>query len=270
MANCPKCGYKLKMTDWRAECPKCGVNLIYYNHQERLAEDADKAEEEHIKFQPKLDRVKFAFAGTKLSILRIILILVPIGMLFLPLANVKCTGLPHHDIDTSFSMMSVINDFEGVLNFGNNFTVFAGSGLATVMFYASLVFVVLIALTSILNLIFCALSCSPVGFKRNVILSSLGCAFGVLGMISFAVFNSQLQAALPDTYSGGVGFGAILVVVGFLLIIGINVLIKKQNVPVKYKDLTDVIERMEKRKAEIAELEAKAEAMRNAKEANVQ
>ena len=76
MANCPKCGYKLKITDWRAECPKCGVNLLYYNHQERLAEDADKAEEEHIKLQPKIDRVKFSFVGTKLSIVRIICLLI--------------------------------------------------------------------------------------------------------------------------------------------------------------------------------------------------
>ena len=41
MANCPKCGYKLRMIDIKATCPKCGVNLIYFNHQERLAEDAD-------------------------------------------------------------------------------------------------------------------------------------------------------------------------------------------------------------------------------------
>ena len=38
------------MIDIKAECPKCGVNLLYYNHQERLALDADKAEEEYINF----------------------------------------------------------------------------------------------------------------------------------------------------------------------------------------------------------------------------
>ena len=68
MANCPKCGYKLKFTDFKPECPGCGVNLMYYNHQERLAEDADKAEAEHVQMQPKVDRIKFAFIGTKLSI----------------------------------------------------------------------------------------------------------------------------------------------------------------------------------------------------------
>ena len=43
MAYCPKCGYKLKITDYKPECPSCGVNLMYYNMEERLAEDADKA-----------------------------------------------------------------------------------------------------------------------------------------------------------------------------------------------------------------------------------
>ena len=33
---------------------------------------------------------------------------------------------------------------------------------------------------------------------------------------------------------------------------------KKQNIPVKYKDLSEYIERMERRKAEIAEMEEKA------------
>ena len=266
MANCPKCGYKLRMIDWKAECPKCGVNLIYYNHQERLAEDADKAEEEHIRFQPKIDRVKFAFAGTKLSIVRIILILIPIGMLFLPLANIKCTGIPFYDIDSSISLLSFIDDFEGVLNFGTNFTAFAASGLTTVMFFASLVFTALVAVVSILNIVFCALSCSPIGFKRNIALSSLGGIFAVLGIICYSIFNAQLQSALPDNFSGGVGIGAILIVVGFALIIGVNVLIKKQNVPIKYKDVSEYVERIAKRKAEIAEMEAKVEAMRKAKE----
>ena len=42
---CPKCNYKLKITDWRPECPKCGVNVMYYGIEDRLREEADKAEE---------------------------------------------------------------------------------------------------------------------------------------------------------------------------------------------------------------------------------
>ena len=44
MAVCPKCGYKLKLTDWKPNCPKCGINLNYYGLEEKLQEEADVAE----------------------------------------------------------------------------------------------------------------------------------------------------------------------------------------------------------------------------------
>ena len=56
MANCPKCGAHLKLTDWRPTCPHCGINLIYYGMEERLLEDADKAESEHAVFQKNNDQ----------------------------------------------------------------------------------------------------------------------------------------------------------------------------------------------------------------------
>ena len=65
-------------------------------------------------------------------------------------------------------------------------------------------------------------------------------------------------------YSGNIGIGSFLVIVGFLAIIGINILIKKQNIPVKYTDVSEYVERIARRKAEIAEMEAKAEAARKA------
>ena len=68
MANCPKCDYHLKLTDWRPNCPSCGVNLVYYGMEERLLADADKAEAEHSHFQKKIDRAKASFVGSKLAI----------------------------------------------------------------------------------------------------------------------------------------------------------------------------------------------------------
>ncbi len=260
MANCPKCGYKLRMIDIKAECPKCGVNLIYFNHQERLAEDADKAEEEYIKMQPKIDRVKFAFAGTKLSILRLILLFVPIGMLFLPLAQIK-VQMPYNDIDTSVSVlnlaMDVIAKFE--------FSILSIAPLAAVVcYFISILGVLVSAVFAILNIPFVSVSCSPKGFKRNVTLSVCGIVAIVVAIISFLVFNSQLQNSFGAMYSGNIGIGAFLVIVAYLAIIAINVVIKKKNVPVKYKDVSEYVERIERRKAEIAEMEAEAEALRKA------
>ena len=260
MANCPKCGYKLRMIDIKAECPKCGVNLMYYNHQERLAEDADKAEEEHIRMQPKIDRIKFAFIGTKLSIVRLISLFIPIGMLFLPLAHITVNA-PFKSIDTNISVLNIVMDVIMEMDFGIVFDMIAGSDLTRVAFITyllSMVFLLVAAVFAILNIPFDAVSCSPKGFKRNVTFSACGIGFTVLSIISFLVFNSQLSSAFGAMYSGSLSFGAFLVILGFVAIIVINILIKKQNAPVKYKDLTEYIERMERRRAEIAEMEEKA------------
>lgn len=262
MANCPKCGYKLKITDWRAECPKCGVNLLYYNHQERLAEDADKAEEEHIKLQPKIDRVKFSFVGTKLSIVRIICLLIPIGMLFLPLAHVNVT-LPFKTINTDISILNLATEVVANLKFDILIDMIKESAVTRIafIFYAlSIVFIFVAAVFAILNIPFDAVSCSPKGFKRNIALSSCGIVFTLLSVISFLVFNSQLDSKFGEMYSGSLGFAPFLVLLGFVIIIVVNILIKKQNVPVKYTDVSEYVDRMAKRHEEIKEFEAEVKA----------
>ena len=70
--------------------------------------------------------------------------------------------------------------------------------------------------------------------------------------ISFFVFNSQLTKAFGGVYSGNIGIGAFLVIIAFIAVIIINIAIKKQNAPIKYKDLSECIERLEKRKQELA------------------
>ena len=78
MAKCPNCGYKLKITDWRPECPKCGVNLMYFQMEERLRADADKAELEYAKSQPHYDRLKASIYGSRLAIIRLVCLVLPL------------------------------------------------------------------------------------------------------------------------------------------------------------------------------------------------
>ena len=61
-------------------------------------------------------------------------------------------------------------------------------------------------------------------------------------------------------YSGSLGFAPFLVLLGFVIIIVVNILIKKQNVPVKYTDVSEYVERMAKRHEEIKEFEAEVKA----------
>lgn len=272
MANCPKCGYKLRMIDIKAECPKCGVNLLYYNQQERLALDADKAEEEHIKMQPKIDRIKFAFVGTKLSIVRLISFLIPIGVMFLPLVSVN-VNMPWNTIDKNISILNVVMDILMNLKFDILIDMITGSDLTRVAFIfyaAAIIFILLAAVFAILNIPFDAVSCSPKGFKRNVILSSCGIVFTVLSIVSFLIFNSQLTKVFGAMYSGSIGIGGFLVILGFAIIIVVNILIKKQNVPVKYTDVSEYVERIARRKEEIAEMEAQAAIARKAYQERVE
>lgn len=265
MANCPKCGYKLRMIDIKAECPKCGVNLLYYNQQERLAQDADKAEEEHINFQPKIDRIKFSFIGTKLSILRLILIFVPIGMLFLPLAHIG-VQFPYNPIDTNVSILNIVMDFLMKQDLGWIFEMMGTSefGAPFICLGVSVLSILIAAVFAILNLVLVALSSSPKGFKRNIALSVCGIVFTVISIITFLVFNSQVSGRFGDVYSGSLGIGAFLVIVGFLALIAVNIIIKKKNIPVKYTDVSEYVERIAKRKEEIAAMEAEAEALKKA------
>ena len=266
MANCPKCGYKLRMIDIKAECPKCGVNLLYYNQQERLALDADKAEEEHIKMQPKIDRIKFAFVGTKLSIVRLVCLLIPIGFMFLPLASVN-VNMPWNTIDKDISILNVVMDIIMNLKFDILMDMITGSELMRVAFIfyaAAIIFILLAAVFAILSIPFDAVSCSPKGFKRNVTLSACGIVFTILSIVSFIVFNSQLESVFGGIYSGNISFGGFLVILGFVAIIVVNVLIKKQNVPVKYTDVSEYVERIARRKEEIAAMEAQAALARKA------
>ena len=172
--------------------------------------------------------------------------------------------------DTDISVLNVVMDVLMEMDFGILFDMISGSDLTRVAFITyllSILFIIVAAVFAILNIPFDAVSCSPKGFKRNITLSSCGIGFTVLSIISFLVFNSQLTSTFGAMYSGNIGFGSFLVILGFVAIIVVNILIKKKNVPVKYKDLSEYVERMERRRAEIAEMEEKAALAKEASKA---
>lgn len=59
--KCPKCGKKLGLFYLKENCPECGASIMYYNMEERLEEDARKAEEEYAKAQAFLDKITPSF-----------------------------------------------------------------------------------------------------------------------------------------------------------------------------------------------------------------
>ena len=127
MAVCPKCGYKLRLIDWKPNCPKCGVNLNYYGADEKLQEEADVAEVEHARIQKKIDRLKASFVGSPLTIARIILSVLPLGALMLPLCTVSYSGPLIEQTTEKINAVTIVN-LVSSLDFGKLGTM-AGSSL---------------------------------------------------------------------------------------------------------------------------------------------
>ena len=109
MAKCPKCGRKLTLFDWKPNCPGCGVNLVYYGMEERLLDEADAAEAEHARLQKRIDRLKASFVGSKLTVLRIILSILPIATLLLPLCTLTYSGPFIEEVTKNIGLIELIN-----------------------------------------------------------------------------------------------------------------------------------------------------------------
>ncbi|MBR4859252.1 MAG: hypothetical protein IKU08_08740 [Clostridia bacterium] len=237
MANCPKCGRKLTLLDWKPNCPECGVNLVYYGMEERLMDEADKAEAEHARLQKRIDRLKASFVGSKLAILRIILSVLPIAALMLPLASISFNGPYIEATTTSINAIEIYNlvsslDFDALFTMigsgvvGSSFIGYAG---ALVGILLSLVFV-------ILSLVLLTLACSPKGCVRNLIMNSLAIIAAVASIVMFTQFANGITAVFPDFVTdASIGFG-IFVYIGMLaLLLGLNIYLTVNKIEVKYK-----------------------------------
>ena len=235
MSDCPKCGKKLKLTDLKPTCPHCGVNLLYYKIEERLEVDAINAELEHAKTQQRIDRAKASMVGSALTIVRIVLLVLAVGLLFLPLAKLHLVG-PYFDNNITINAIEIYNRVSA-MDFDGLFGMFGSPVLGKTMIFlaASVVTVALAAVCAILELVLSFLSCSPKGFVRNVIFSVLGMVFTAASIVTFSTFLKGIKVALPEVVDGSVQFGAYLAILGFALVLAINIVIKVKGVNVKYK-----------------------------------
>lgn len=236
MAVCPKCGRKLRLIDIKPTCPGCGVNLLYYGIEDRLEVDAINAELEHAKTQKKVDRAKDALFGTPFAIVRLVLLVLAVGMFFIPLATFHAVG-PYFDKTTTLTALEIYNsvsalDFDGML-------VLAESPVLKTSFIflaVSAVTIVVSILCALLELIFSFLSSSPHGFSRNITLASVGIVSAVASLITYKKFLASIETVFSGLIDGSVKVGIYLVLVAFVLCIAINIIIKVKNHPVKYTD----------------------------------
>lgn len=215
MATCPNCGRKLRLIDWRPECPGCGININYYDSNRKLLEESEKAEIEHSRFQPKIDRAKAAYAGSKFAIARIVLTVLPILSLLLPVCQYNgesVNAIKIYNLVSSADIGAILSD------------AFSGNTL-----YLALVFVLLTLVGLIASL---ALITMALGKKSRI---RVPVTYGLLFALGFAVLLSlSLSAKGSDTTS--VGIGAYIFVVLLAVLFGWNLFLIKKGIPVNYKE----------------------------------
>lgn len=229
MAQCPKCGKALKLTDWRQACPYCSTNMVIYDLQERLMLDADKAEVQNYYFQKKIDRMKGSFAGSKLAIVRIFTCLLPIAALFLPVFKLTLSA-PFEVFDGNFTAISLYNMVSS-LDFGIVADLLADSATKTpaLMFVGSLLCLLLSVIVMLVHLVCLMMALGPKGKLRNYALDAVFLLLSVATVVLFFAMPENSFAA------GTVGAGAYLYIVLVIVNFAVDIAVFKQGIEVKHK-----------------------------------
>ena len=236
MANCPKCGRKLTIFDWKPNCPECGVNLVYYGMEERLLKEADAAEAEHARLQKKIDRLKASFVSSKLTIIRIILSVLPIATLLLPLCSVSYSG-PFIEATTKNINAIEIYNIVSSLDFDGLFTMIGSPlvGTSFIGYLGALLCILLSLVFVIVSLLMLTISCGRLAKVRNITLNSIAILLAAGSAVFFNIFAKEINGVFPEFVSGKIGFGIFVYIGALALLLGINIILAVKGIDVKYK-----------------------------------
>lgn len=242
--KCPKCNQEIGRFELSPNCKYCGVNIFYAQQEALLTEDAKRCELEYATFHILTAKLKTAFIGGKIQIMRIVAMVLAIGAIFVPFATVEA-NFSLFSAKFSFGAFGIYQAFtDGTLNaifdLSNYVPVVASSlllllGLIVLIFLSGFgVFVTLIL--SFINIHKTA--------KKMQILSALG--------IFFSLLSLGISIALPKILSNvsflnaKFGMGSIACIVVLIFIFVLNRLIVTKNIQPEIKEID--LQRVEIRK----------------------
>ncbi|MBQ7637353.1 MAG: hypothetical protein IJS90_00445 [Clostridia bacterium] len=234
MANCPNCGKKLTLANLSQFCPECGVNMRFVNFEENFFREAKYAELSQAGIKVKFRRFKAAFVGSKLTIVRLCVSLLPILSLLIPTGGYTIK-LPFYESSAGFGVMGLVSLFTGgdlgyILGMtGSDFSGGTFTWLRTALF--SFLAVAGIAVFVLLATILCFLSIKNMQ-KIISAFSFAGIAAAIAALVLINVFASKCSGT--PVVSGSGGFGLIVSIAAFAAVIAVNMILDKKGVPVEY------------------------------------
>ena len=192
MSNCPNCNEKLSPFYFKQNCPHCGANLMYYDFENRLQQDAEKVAREAENFAKTVKGIKSSAIGSVEAIIRLVSFILPIAALLLPIFKVNGANI---------TLISIIKSITAVTSYSpfNN--------TAFVLCLVTFVAVFICALVGFVNSLF---SFTKNGLKRNVIISAL----------SIIIFAGLYIAVIA--VGGSIAYGFFLVLILEILTVALH------------------------------------------------
>ena len=249
--KCPKCNKEIGRFELAPNCKHCGVNIFYAQQEALLTEDAKRCELEYATFHILTARLKTAFVGGKIQIMRIVAMVLAIGAIFVPFATVEA-NFNMFSAKLSFGAFGIYQAFsDGTLNALLNLYEYTPE--LTISLLVLLALIVLIFLSGFG--VFIALVLSFINIqkaaKKSQVLSAIGIAFSGLAFV--------LSVALPKLISdvafmsARFGIGSIACIAVLIFIFVLNKLVVSRNIlpNIKEIDLQRVAIRKQIKKGEI-------------------
>lgn len=236
MSECPKCKQKIGLLYLKQNCPHCGVNLRFYNFEENFYRDAKKAELSVAKINIFIAHLKASFIGTKLTVVRLCVMLLPVASFLAPYGRVIFSQ-PFLESGVSLSALGLYGAYEdGYLPYLLSMTGGAVNGKAFMLLDAALVAMLLSAVAACL-IFFMTILCFVSVRKMHKVLAGFAVAGAVFAVISFVLTAAFASAAKNlDLISGEAYPGFIATALCFAVVAAVNVLIGRQGLNIVYHE----------------------------------
>lgn len=238
LAVCPKCEKKIPIYHIGQNCPHCGVNVRFYDFDKTFYRDAKRAELSVAKINIFIAHVKASFIGSKLPIIRLCFMLLPLLSVLAPYANAKIVQ-PFLDGKIALSGLGLYLAFaDGYLNY---VLAMLKGGIDSPAFTAMVAVVAVIAVIAVLALL--QLVLTILSFTSIKKMPKALCTVSVLGMVAAVAaavlsfrFVSVCKSSAGSLISGSMSFGYIITLVAFAANFIINLLIIKKGLNIVYKE----------------------------------
>lgn len=233
--KCPNCNKEIGRFELAPNCKHCGVNIFYSQQKTLLTRDAKKCELEYAGFRILVSKLKTAFIGGKIQILRIVAMVMAIGAIFVPFGSIAVDISPF-DAKFSFGAWGIYSAFtDGTLSALLNLSGYAHKQMA-----ASLVLLGLIVAIFLSGLgVFVALLLSFINVQKSA-RAMRGLSFvGSILCISAFVVSVLLPSVMSEIgfIEGKTGVGALVCLAVLTFIFILNHLVIKKNIQPQVKEV---------------------------------